>query len=97
MKKKAFNFFATVAVNKYVYVDDTMTPVDSEDMAYGSTFELYLEYGNNHFAKIDLRQDRGTPRQDKRNERDAPEHNQHNNEGKRSTEHLGARADFQTT
>eukprot|EP00972_Heterocapsa_arctica_P062981 9291176-Heterocapsa_arctica.AAC.1 len=51
MKKKAFNFFATVAVMKFVYVDDTMTPVDSEDMAYARTFELFLEYGNNHFAK----------------------------------------------
>eukprot|EP00972_Heterocapsa_arctica_P087857 12957256-Heterocapsa_arctica.AAC.1 len=29
-----------------------MTPVDSEDMAYASTFELYLEYGNDNFAKI---------------------------------------------
>eukprot|EP00972_Heterocapsa_arctica_P109303 16094677-Heterocapsa_arctica.AAC.1 len=49
--KKAFNFFATVAVMNYVYVDDTMTPVDSEDMAYASTFELFLEYGNDHYAK----------------------------------------------
>eukprot|EP00972_Heterocapsa_arctica_P039650 5843431-Heterocapsa_arctica.AAC.1 len=51
MKKKAFNFFATVAVIKFVYVDDTMTPLYSEDMAYASTFELSLEFGNDHFAK----------------------------------------------
>eukprot|EP00972_Heterocapsa_arctica_P083681 12331555-Heterocapsa_arctica.AAC.1 len=29
-----------------------MTPVDTEDMAYASTFELFLEYGNDHLAKI---------------------------------------------
>eukprot|EP00972_Heterocapsa_arctica_P048940 7210141-Heterocapsa_arctica.AAC.1 len=28
-----------------------MTPVDSEDMAYASTFELFLEYGNDHLAR----------------------------------------------
>eukprot|EP00972_Heterocapsa_arctica_P002093 299072-Heterocapsa_arctica.AAC.1 len=32
MKKRAFNFFATVAVKKYVHVDDMMTPVDAENM-----------------------------------------------------------------
>eukprot|EP00972_Heterocapsa_arctica_P050305 7397695-Heterocapsa_arctica.AAC.1 len=29
-----------------------MTPVDSEDMAYAITFELFMEYGNDHLAKI---------------------------------------------
>eukprot|EP00972_Heterocapsa_arctica_P039497 5816581-Heterocapsa_arctica.AAC.1 len=29
-----------------------MTPADSEDMAYASAFELFLEYGNNHLANI---------------------------------------------
>eukprot|EP00972_Heterocapsa_arctica_P113974 16440041-Heterocapsa_arctica.AAC.1 len=29
-----------------------MTPVDAEDMAFASTFELFLEYGNDHLAKI---------------------------------------------
>eukprot|EP00972_Heterocapsa_arctica_P037123 5464729-Heterocapsa_arctica.AAC.1 len=52
MKKKAFNFFTTAAVRKFVYIDDTMTPVDQEDMAYASTFELFLEIGNHHCATI---------------------------------------------
>eukprot|EP00972_Heterocapsa_arctica_P014898 2193271-Heterocapsa_arctica.AAC.1 len=52
MKKKASNLFATVAVKKYVYVDDMMIPVGSEDMAYASAFELILEYGNDHLANI---------------------------------------------
>eukprot|EP00972_Heterocapsa_arctica_P088414 13036685-Heterocapsa_arctica.AAC.1 len=51
MKKKALNFFATVTVIKFVYVDDTMTPLDSEDMAYASTFEFVLEFENDHYAK----------------------------------------------
>eukprot|EP00972_Heterocapsa_arctica_P085347 12578428-Heterocapsa_arctica.AAC.1 len=51
MKKKAFNFFATVAVHKFGYVDDTMTPVESRDMAYASAFESFLEYGNDHLAR----------------------------------------------
>eukprot|EP00972_Heterocapsa_arctica_P065784 9710824-Heterocapsa_arctica.AAC.1 len=50
--KKASNFFATATVEKYVYMDDMMIPVDSEDMAYASAFELFLEYGNEHLAKI---------------------------------------------
>eukprot|EP00972_Heterocapsa_arctica_P060795 8968038-Heterocapsa_arctica.AAC.1 len=29
-----------------------MIPVDSEDMAFASTFELLLEYGNDHMANI---------------------------------------------
>eukprot|EP00972_Heterocapsa_arctica_P065085 9607739-Heterocapsa_arctica.AAC.1 len=29
-----------------------MIPVDRESMAYASAFELYLEYGNNHYSKI---------------------------------------------
>eukprot|EP00972_Heterocapsa_arctica_P021615 3179076-Heterocapsa_arctica.AAC.1 len=52
MKKKAFNFFATVAVNKFVYTDDILIPMDRENMAYASTFELFLEYGNDHLSKI---------------------------------------------
>eukprot|EP00972_Heterocapsa_arctica_P002935 432817-Heterocapsa_arctica.AAC.1 len=52
MKKKAFNFFVTVAVKKFVYVDDMMTPVDSENMAYAIAFKLFLEYGNDHIAKM---------------------------------------------
>eukprot|EP00972_Heterocapsa_arctica_P109949 16190042-Heterocapsa_arctica.AAC.1 len=48
MKKKAINFFATVAVKKSVYVDDTLIPVNRENMAYASAFELYLEFGNDH-------------------------------------------------
>eukprot|EP00972_Heterocapsa_arctica_P032097 4729599-Heterocapsa_arctica.AAC.1 len=51
MKKKAFNFFATVDVAKFVYVDDVATPVDVEDMASASTFQLYMECGNDHYAK----------------------------------------------
>eukprot|EP00972_Heterocapsa_arctica_P046990 6934256-Heterocapsa_arctica.AAC.1 len=39
MKKKAFDFFATVAVKKFVYVEDIMIPVDRESMAYASAFE----------------------------------------------------------
>eukprot|EP00972_Heterocapsa_arctica_P030545 4496606-Heterocapsa_arctica.AAC.1 len=42
MKKKAFNFFATVAVKKFVHVDDIMIPVNQENMAYASAFELFL-------------------------------------------------------
>eukprot|EP00972_Heterocapsa_arctica_P099342 14660827-Heterocapsa_arctica.AAC.1 len=38
--KKVYNFCATVAVKRYVYVDDMMTPVDPEDMAYASTFDI---------------------------------------------------------
>eukprot|EP00972_Heterocapsa_arctica_P006338 930272-Heterocapsa_arctica.AAC.1 len=52
MKKKAFNFFATVAVNKFLYADDIIIPVDRENMAYASAFELYLGYGNDHYSKI---------------------------------------------
>eukprot|EP00972_Heterocapsa_arctica_P047143 6954834-Heterocapsa_arctica.AAC.1 len=52
MEKKAINFFATVAVKKFVYVDDMMTPVDSENMAYVSALELFMEYGNDHLATI---------------------------------------------
>eukprot|EP00972_Heterocapsa_arctica_P036106 5312918-Heterocapsa_arctica.AAC.1 len=52
MKKKAFNIFATVAVKRYVYLDDMMTPVDTEDMAFASTFELFLEFGNDHLANM---------------------------------------------
>eukprot|EP00972_Heterocapsa_arctica_P011637 1704771-Heterocapsa_arctica.AAC.1 len=52
MKKKAFTFFATVAVKRYVYVDDMMTPLDAEDMAYPVAFELFLEYGNEQCAKV---------------------------------------------
>eukprot|EP00972_Heterocapsa_arctica_P013698 2021493-Heterocapsa_arctica.AAC.1 len=52
MKKKAFNFFATVAVNKFVYVDDILIPVDQDNMAYASTFELFLEFGNDHCSKV---------------------------------------------
>ncbi len=52
MKKKAYDFFATVAVNKFVYVDDMMIPVDLENMAYASAFELYLECGNDRYSKI---------------------------------------------
>eukprot|EP00972_Heterocapsa_arctica_P070567 10425083-Heterocapsa_arctica.AAC.1 len=52
MKKKAFNFFATVAVKKFGCVDDTMTPVDTEDMAFASAFALFLESGNDHLAKM---------------------------------------------
>eukprot|EP00972_Heterocapsa_arctica_P038690 5701310-Heterocapsa_arctica.AAC.1 len=73
-----------------------MTPVDSEDMAYASTFEFDLGIWKQSLCK-DLRQDRGTPRQEKRNERDAPEPHQHKNEGKRSTELPGARAHIPTT
>eukprot|EP00972_Heterocapsa_arctica_P099296 14652414-Heterocapsa_arctica.AAC.1 len=29
-----------------------MTPVDTENMAYASTFELFLEYDNHHLATI---------------------------------------------
>eukprot|EP00972_Heterocapsa_arctica_P046104 6801660-Heterocapsa_arctica.AAC.1 len=29
-----------------------MTPVDTDNMAYASSFELFLEYGNDHFATI---------------------------------------------
>eukprot|EP00972_Heterocapsa_arctica_P005906 871582-Heterocapsa_arctica.AAC.1 len=39
MKKKAYTFFATVAVNRFVYVDDIIVPVDRENMAYASAFE----------------------------------------------------------
>eukprot|EP00972_Heterocapsa_arctica_P056613 8357426-Heterocapsa_arctica.AAC.1 len=52
MKKKAFNFFATVAVKKYVYVDDMMTPVDTENMAYASAFEIQ-ERLNKHRVRIE--------------------------------------------
>eukprot|EP00972_Heterocapsa_arctica_P000533 78228-Heterocapsa_arctica.AAC.1 len=52
MKKKAFNFFVTVAVNKFVYVDDMLTPVDRDNMAYASAFELFLGFGNDHCAKV---------------------------------------------
>eukprot|EP00972_Heterocapsa_arctica_P070334 10390331-Heterocapsa_arctica.AAC.1 len=34
MKKKAYKLFATVAVKRFVYVDDIMVPVDRENMAY---------------------------------------------------------------
>eukprot|EP00972_Heterocapsa_arctica_P070984 10487719-Heterocapsa_arctica.AAC.1 len=51
MKKKAFNFYATVAVKKFVYVDDILIPVDPENMAYANAFELFLEFGNDHCAK----------------------------------------------
>eukprot|EP00972_Heterocapsa_arctica_P027789 4087666-Heterocapsa_arctica.AAC.1 len=50
-KKKAFNFFATVAVKKIVYVDDIMIPVDQENMPYASAFELFLECGNDHISR----------------------------------------------
>eukprot|EP00972_Heterocapsa_arctica_P054770 8072644-Heterocapsa_arctica.AAC.1 len=29
-----------------------MIPVDRESMAYASAFELYLEYGNDHYSQI---------------------------------------------
>eukprot|EP00972_Heterocapsa_arctica_P053462 7874178-Heterocapsa_arctica.AAC.1 len=29
-----------------------MTPVDADNMAYASAFELFLEYGNDHLANI---------------------------------------------
>eukprot|EP00972_Heterocapsa_arctica_P114457 16442531-Heterocapsa_arctica.AAC.1 len=59
MKKKAFNLFATVAVKKFVYVDDIMIPVDLENMAYASAFELYLEYGNDlHSNMFDMLMER---------------------------------------
>eukprot|EP00972_Heterocapsa_arctica_P029878 4402334-Heterocapsa_arctica.AAC.1 len=38
MKKKAFNFAATVAVKRSMYVDNMMTPLDTEDMAYPVAF-----------------------------------------------------------
>eukprot|EP00972_Heterocapsa_arctica_P049538 7290969-Heterocapsa_arctica.AAC.1 len=52
MKKKAFNVVATVAVKKFVYVDNIMTLVDLENMAYANVFELFLEYGNDYLAKM---------------------------------------------
>eukprot|EP00972_Heterocapsa_arctica_P016207 2390095-Heterocapsa_arctica.AAC.1 len=51
IKKKALNFFAIVAVKKFVYVDDILIPVDRENMAYASAFELFLEFGNDHCSK----------------------------------------------
>eukprot|EP00972_Heterocapsa_arctica_P017179 2539506-Heterocapsa_arctica.AAC.1 len=52
MKKKAFNLCASVAVNKFVHVDDILIPVDRENMAYASAFELFLGYGNDHYSKV---------------------------------------------
>eukprot|EP00972_Heterocapsa_arctica_P050175 7378946-Heterocapsa_arctica.AAC.1 len=71
-----------------------MTPVDTEDMAYASTFELFLEYGNDHLAKIfDRLQERLNKRRKK--DRDTSERDQHKNEGKHHSEYIGARADPQ--
>eukprot|EP00972_Heterocapsa_arctica_P111701 16427606-Heterocapsa_arctica.AAC.1 len=36
-KRKAFNFFATVQVKKYVYIDDIMTILDEEGFAEANT------------------------------------------------------------
>ena len=49
MKKKATNFFATVAVQKFAYVDDYL-PVDQANRAYATAFELFLEYGIDHIS-----------------------------------------------
>eukprot|EP00972_Heterocapsa_arctica_P052033 7656154-Heterocapsa_arctica.AAC.1 len=51
-QKKAYNFFATVAVNNFIYLDDIMIPVDQESMAFASALELYLEYGSEQLATI---------------------------------------------
>eukprot|EP00972_Heterocapsa_arctica_P009550 1408129-Heterocapsa_arctica.AAC.1 len=51
MKKKAFNSFAIVAVKKFVYVDDILIPVDRDNTAYATAFELFLEFGNDHCSK----------------------------------------------
>ncbi len=58
MKKKAINFFATVAVKRYIYVDDITTHVDQENMPFASAFELYLECGNDHYAIFDKLKER---------------------------------------
>ena len=41
-KRKAFNFFATVQVKKYVYLDDTMMILDEEGLGEANTFEFFI-------------------------------------------------------
>eukprot|EP00972_Heterocapsa_arctica_P048358 7131054-Heterocapsa_arctica.AAC.1 len=57
-----------------------MTPVDTEDMAFASTFEFSGVWERPSCKGF--RQDRGATRQEKRIKRDTPERNQCENEGK---------------
>jgi hypothetical protein len=41
-KRKAFNFFATVQVKKYVYLDDCMMILDEEGLGEANTFEFFI-------------------------------------------------------
>eukprot|EP00972_Heterocapsa_arctica_P013209 1940957-Heterocapsa_arctica.AAC.1 len=52
MKKKAFNFFATMEVMQFVHVDHVVNYVDVNDMAHASAFRLYMECGNEHYAEL---------------------------------------------
>eukprot|EP00972_Heterocapsa_arctica_P082424 12146615-Heterocapsa_arctica.AAC.1 len=52
MKKKSFNLFATVVVQKFVYVDDYLMPLDEANRGYASAFEFFLEYGIDHISKV---------------------------------------------
>eukprot|EP00972_Heterocapsa_arctica_P104689 15429362-Heterocapsa_arctica.AAC.1 len=52
MKKKATYLFAAVLVQKFVYLDDSVMPIDQANRGYASAFEFYLEYGIDHTSKV---------------------------------------------
>jgi hypothetical protein len=51
-KRKAFNFFATVQVKKYVYLDDYMMPLDETGLGEANTIEFFIEYSTTHYAMV---------------------------------------------
>eukprot|EP00972_Heterocapsa_arctica_P086878 12807561-Heterocapsa_arctica.AAC.1 len=73
-----------------------MTPLDSEGMAYASTFEVYMECETITTQRSSTG-DIILSRRLQRNERGAPESHQHKNEGSHRAEYPEARADLQTT
>eukprot|EP00972_Heterocapsa_arctica_P082906 12216623-Heterocapsa_arctica.AAC.1 len=51
-KRKAFNFFATVQVKKYVYLDDCMMILDEEGLGEVNAFEFFIECSTTHYAMV---------------------------------------------